>query len=56
MKVTKEWLEARIERENNWLKENSVHYFDYRNSEHKRNYYVNKLIEMEENELLIINI
>jgi len=56
MQVTKEWLETEIKKQNDWLQTNSQVHFDYKNSEHKRNYYVNKLIEMDENGLLTINI
>ncbi|MBU2525199.1 MAG: hypothetical protein KKC03_01170 [Bacteroidetes bacterium] len=56
MKVTAEWLETEIKKQNDWLQTNSPSHYDYKRREHKRNYYVNKLIEKEENGLLTINI
>lgn len=49
MKVTKKWLENKIETLNNWLMENSkgIH-FEYAPNKQKRDYYVNKLLELQE--------
>lgn len=55
--VTKDWLENQIKELNQWL-------FDYgpyeraerRQKEHDRNYYVRKLIELEENKFNMIEV
>lgn len=52
MKVTKQWLEARIKTLNDWLQSNPATHFEYTQSTQKRNCYVAKLIELEENENL----
>lgn len=56
MKVTKDWLERKVAGLNTWLTENSPAHFQYKQKERNRNYYVNKLIELEENELTTIKI
>jgi hypothetical protein len=50
MKLTKEQLENKIEKVNKWLLRNPhlEGTLPYRGVLHKRNYYVNKLIELEE--------
>lgn len=57
MKVTKQWLENKISELNNWLKkhEKGIH-FEYAQKLHNRNFYVKKLIELEENNLESIKI
>jgi hypothetical protein len=57
MAVTKQWLENKIQELNDWL----IAYEILANSEyaHKkgsRDYYVNKLIELEENQLQTIKV
>ncbi|WP_165764218.1 hypothetical protein [Flavobacterium oreochromis] len=58
MNVSKEWLEAKIKELNDWLLKNENHPFflEYAIEKQKRNYYVGKLIELEENELEIIKV
>lgn len=42
---------------NNWLKENiTLSGLEYSKKERERNYYVNKLIELEENQLQTIKV
>jgi hypothetical protein len=57
MRVTKEWLEKKIKDLNDWLfiHEKGNH-FEYAPNKQKRDYYVNKLIELEENQLETIKI
>lgn len=57
MKVTKQWLENRVKNLNDWLQMNSkgIH-FEYAPTKQKRDYYVNKLIELEEKQLKTIKI
>lgn len=57
MRVTKEWLENKIKDLNEWLfiHEKGNH-FEYAPNKQKRDYYVNKLIELEENQLETIKI
>ena len=52
MKVTKQWLEAKIKTLNEWLQSNPTTHFEYAPATQKRNYYVAKLIALEENENL----
>ncbi|MDP2061336.1 MAG: hypothetical protein U1C58_06150 [Flavobacteriaceae bacterium] len=56
MQVSEEWLEAEIKKQNDWLQTNSPAHFDYKQTQSRRNFYVNKVIEMNENELSTINI
>ena len=53
--VNKDWLDRRIYELNNWLFENPVHE-ERRQKEHDRNFYVNKLIELEENKFNMIEV
>ena len=57
MIVKKHWLENQIKELNDWLIENEkgIH-FEYAPNKHKRDYYVNKLIELEENKLQTIKV
>lgn len=48
MEVTKEWLEKKIDRLNAWLKRSTEVHFNYRLKTQNRDYYVRKLIELEE--------
>ena len=54
--VNKDWLDRRIEELNDWLFENKDNRTEYREKEHQRNYYVNKLIELEENNYKLIQL
>lgn len=55
MKVTQQWLENKIKELNDWLfaNEKGIH-FEYAPKKQSRDYYVNKLIELEENQLKTI--
>jgi hypothetical protein len=57
MEVTKQWLENKIKTLNDWLLENEkgIH-FEYAKNKRSRDYYVNKLIELEENKLTTIKV
>ncbi len=57
MRVSKEWLETKIKELNAWLiaNEKGIH-FDYAHKKRSRDYYVNKLIELEENNLQTIKV
>jgi hypothetical protein len=54
--VNKDWLDRRIEELNDWLFENKDNRKEYREKEHQRNYYVSKLIELEENNYKLIQL
>ena len=57
MTVTKQWLENKIKELNDWLFENEKgNHFEYAPNKHKRDYYVRKLIELEENQLGTIRV
>ena len=57
MTVTKQWLENKIKELNDWLFENEKgNHFEYAPNKHKRDYYVRKLIELEENQLGTIKV
>ena len=57
MTVTKQWLENKIKELNDWLFDNEKgNHFEYAPNKHKRDYYVRKLIELEENQLKAIEI
>jgi hypothetical protein len=57
MKVSKQWLETKIAALNEWLLANEKgNHFEYAPNKHKRDYYVSKLIELEENQLTSIKI
>ena len=59
MKVTKQWLENEIKVLNTWLLQNEYEkqlILGYNQEVQKRNYYVNKLIELEENQLETIKV
>lgn len=54
--VNKDWLENNIKELNDWLFQNPQKSDTYREKEHNRNYYVNKLIELEEKNLNLIEL
>lgn len=54
--VNKQWLEKRIEELNQWLFYNPTKCREKWQKEHCRNYYVQKFIEMEENNYKLIQI
>ena len=57
MTVTEQWLENKIKELNDWLFDNEKgNHFEYAPNKHKRDYYVRKLIELEENQLKAIEI
>ena len=57
MTVTKQWLENKIKELNDWIFENEKgNHFEYAPNKHKRDYYVRKLIELEENQLGTIKV
>ena len=57
MKVSKQWLENKIKELNDWLKlYEKINHCDYALNLRDRNYYVNKLIELEENNLETIEL
>lgn len=57
MTVTKQWLENKIKELNDWLFDNEKgNHFEYAPNKHKRDYYVRKLIELEENQLGTIKV
>jgi hypothetical protein len=52
MTVSKQWLENQIKELNDWLFDNEKgNHFEYAPKKHKRDYYVRKLIELEENQM-----
>ncbi|HEX8577137.1 MAG TPA: hypothetical protein VF677_12655 [Flavobacterium sp.] len=57
MTVTKQWLENKIKQLNDWLRENEkgIH-FEYVKNKRSRDYYVGKLIELEEDQLSTIKV
>lgn len=57
MKVSKVWLDRKIKELNDWLiaHEKGIH-FEYAQNKQKRDYYVHKLIELEENQLTKIKV
>jgi hypothetical protein len=57
MKVSKQWLETKIKELNDWLlaNEKGIH-FEFASKKHSRDYYVNKLIELEENQQATIKV
>lgn len=57
MKVSKQWLDTKIKELNDWLiaNEKGIH-FEYANKKRSRDYYVNKLIELEENRMEAIKV
>ena len=57
MRATKQFLENKIKELNDWIFENEKgNHFEYAPNKHKRDYYVRKLIELEENQLKAIEI
>ena len=51
MKVTEKWLENKITELNNWLKEHeSGIHFEYAKKKRERDYYVNRLLDLIENQ------
>lgn len=57
MNVDKQWLERKIAELNDWLQqaENNNHP-EYSLNQHNRNYYVNKLIELDDHRQKTINV
>lgn len=52
MKVSKQWLENKIKELNDWLQlHEKVNHFQYAQKKQNRDYYVRRLIELEENNL-----
>lgn len=51
MKVRKEYIENKVKELNEWLQSNKIDHPDYKQKTHNRNFYVDKLIEMDENGL-----
>ncbi|CAM2901457.1 hypothetical protein [Flavobacterium frigoris] len=57
MIVSKQWLENKIKELNQWLLDHEKgNHFDYAPKRQSRNYYVQKLIDLEENQLETIKI
>lgn len=56
MKRDKQWLEQKVADLNNWIQQHPETHFEYRLKVQNRNYYVNKLIELEESNLKFIKI
>lgn len=57
MTVSKQWLENKIKDLNEWLFDNEKgNNSDYTLHKHRRDYYVRKLIELEENQMKTIKI
>lgn len=56
MKVDKIWLERKISELNHWLNNTPKTHFEYAFKTQNRNYYVKKIIELEENNLSIIKV
>jgi len=57
MQVSKQWLENKIKEQNDWLIANekgTPH--EYARQKRNRDYYVNKLIELEENQMKTIKV
>lgn len=55
MKVSQQWLESKIKELNDWLFVNENHK-EYTQNKQARDYYVNKLIELEANQLKTIKV
>lgn len=56
MKVSKQWLENKVKELNESLQENKESTGLYQLTKRNRDYYVSKLIELEESELSHINV
>ncbi|MCJ1808959.1 hypothetical protein [Flavobacterium covae] len=56
MNATKTWLETKITELNHWLQAAPNKHPEYAQKEQNRNYYVRKLIELEEYELEYIEV
>lgn len=57
MTVSKQWLENKVKELNDWLLENEKeNHFEYAPNKHNRDYYVRKLIDLEENQLETIKV
>ena len=57
MRATKQFLENKIKELNDWIFENEKNQSpEFKTNKHKRDYYVRKLIELEENQLKAIEI
>lgn len=51
MTVSREFIENKVKELNEWLQANKISHPDYKQKTHNRNFYVDKLIEMDENGL-----
>ncbi len=57
MTVSKQWLENKIKELNDWLiKNEKTNHFEYAPKKQNRDYYVRKIIELEENDLETIKV
>ncbi|MBP7319113.1 MAG: hypothetical protein KA980_12990 [Flavobacterium sp.] len=57
MTVSKQWLENKIKELNDWLIRNEkTNHFEYAPKKQNRDYYVRKIIELEENDLETIKV
>ncbi|MDB0602615.1 hypothetical protein PL373_16050 [Tenacibaculum maritimum] len=56
MNVTAQLLELKVNKINTWLQATPINHADYWENQQKRNYYVNKLCEMDKYNLDIIKI
>jgi len=57
MTVSKQWLENKIKELNDWLIRNEkTNHFEYAQKKQNRDYYVRKIIELEENDLETIKV
>ena len=56
MKKSKEWLEQKVKELNDWLQQHPENHFEYKLKTQNRNYYVSKLIELEESNVKFIKI
>jgi cytolysin (calcineurin-like family phosphatase) len=56
MKVSKDWLERKIKELNDWLSSNHESHSEYKLKVQNRNYYVDKICELEDNRLNEINV
>ena len=55
MVVSKNWLDNKIKELNEWLTSNENHE-DYSKNKYARDYYVNKIIDLEENQQTTIKV
>lgn len=55
MKLTKAQLERKIANLNKWLKKNPKTHYQRKYKEQNRTYYIKKLVELEDQQLITIN-